>query len=154
MGIDLILMAYSIWKNHIGVMARVKTDCGRWFGKRKSFLSPAESPCQPQIICPPSRIKGVETGGDMKTLWISIGFSLFAMQALADMPAADGCAAALPEKAKIIYDATRPNIRPGVKVADEIRAVARPMVTGGTMTRSDAQAAGQAAGQCLKLILN
>lgn len=72
--------------------------------------------------------------------------------ALADLKAANTCSASLSPQGKMIYDATQPRIKPGVKIADEIKAATRPLVMGGKMSRSEAQPAAEAAGKCLSLI--
>lgn len=73
--------------------------------------------------------------------------------ALADLAAANTCAASLNANAKMIYDATRPQIKAGVKISDEVRSATRPLVMGGKMSRADAQPAAEAAGKCLAMII-
>ncbi|MGQ9367925.1 hypothetical protein [Azospirillum sp. ST 5-10] len=89
----------------------------------------------------------------MKARYLLTLLAFVPAPALADAAAADNCAAALPADAKMIYDATRPSIAPGVKIADEIRAATRPLVMGGKLSRSDARPAAEAAGKCLAMIV-
>lgn len=85
-------------------------------------------------------------------LLAALALGLAAGPALADVAAADKCAAGLNANSKMIYDATKPRIKPGVTVADELKSAVRPMVMGGKLSRSDAQAAAEPAGKCLALI--
>jgi len=69
--------------------------------------------------------------------------------AWADRPAADRCASALPAASKTMYNEAVPAVVAGTAVADALRAVARPMVMNGSMTRDQARAAAEAAAACL-----
>jgi hypothetical protein len=69
--------------------------------------------------------------------------------AWADRPAADRCAGALPAASKTLYDGALPAVARGTAVADALRAVARPLVMNGSMTRDTARTAAEAAGACL-----
>jgi len=69
--------------------------------------------------------------------------------ALADRPAADRCASALPAASKTMYDEAVPAVMDCTAVADALRAVARPRVMNGSMTREEARAAAEAAAACL-----
>ena len=69
--------------------------------------------------------------------------------AWADRPAADRCAGALPAASKTLYDGAVPAVVRGTAVVDALRAVARPRVMNGSMTRDAARAAAEAAGACL-----
>lgn len=88
----------------------------------------------------------------MKPLYVLAILALTPASALADVAAADACAGSLTAHGKMIYDATKPNIKPGVKVADEIKSATRPLVMGGKLNRSEAQPAAEAAGKCLVMI--
>lgn len=72
--------------------------------------------------------------------------------ALADRPAADRCAVALPAAGKTLYDGALPAVVGGTAVADALRAVARPLVMNGSMTRDAARTAAEAAGACLRQV--
>lgn len=85
-------------------------------------------------------------------LFAALAFGLPSGSALADVAAADKCAAGLPATSKMIYDSTKPRIKPGVKIADELKSVVRPMVMGGKLGRSEAQEAAEPAGKCLAMI--
>jgi hypothetical protein len=74
------------------------------------------------------------------------------VSAFAAAPEADACAGSLSAHGKMIYDAAKPRIKPGVKIADEIRSAARPLVMGGKLSKSEAQPAAEAAGKCLAMI--
>lgn len=67
----------------------------------------------------------------------------------ADRPAADRCASALPAASKTMYESALPAVVGGTAVAEALRAVARPLVMNGSMTRDAARAAAEAAGPCL-----
>lgn len=69
--------------------------------------------------------------------------------AWADRPAADRCAGALPAASKTMYNGAVPAVARGTAVADALRAVARPMVMNGSMTRDAARLAAEAAAACL-----
>jgi len=69
--------------------------------------------------------------------------------AWADRPAADRCASALPAASKTMYNEALPAVVAGTTLADALRAVARPMVMNGSMTRDEARAAAEAAAACL-----
>jgi len=74
---------------------------------------------------------------------------MFFGPAWADRPAADRCAGALPAASKTLYDGAVSAVVRGTAVADALRAVARPLVMNGSMTRDAARAAAEAAGACL-----
>lgn len=91
----------------------------------------------------------------MKSLCAAIlaaGFAFTPAAASADAAAAEACAGDLTPHGKMIYEATKPRIKPGVVIADELRSAVRPMVMGGKMSRSEAQPAAEAAGKCLAKI--
>ncbi|WP_029009638.1 hypothetical protein [Azospirillum halopraeferens] len=83
---------------------------------------------------------------------LAVLLALAPLPVLADAPAADGCAATLPADARMIYDAARPNVKPGANVEDELKAAARPLVMGGKLSRSEARPAAEAAGKCLVML--
>jgi propanediol dehydratase small subunit len=72
--------------------------------------------------------------------------------ALADKAAADRCAAALPAASKTLYDGALPAVVGGTAVPDALRAVARPLVMNGSMSRDVARSAAEAAGACLRQV--
>lgn len=72
--------------------------------------------------------------------------------AFAGASEADACAASLTAHGKMIYEAAKPKIKPGAVIADEIRSVARPMVMGGKLSKTEAQWAAEPAGKCLAMI--
>lgn len=81
-----------------------------------------------------------------------LAFGFGPVAAHADVAAADKCAAGLSAQSRMIYDETKPRIKPGVKIPDELRSAVRPMVMGGKLSRSEAQEAAEPAGKCLALI--
>lgn len=72
--------------------------------------------------------------------------------ALADAASAAKCADGLSPNGKTLYGATAPRIKPDTKIADELRATARPLVMGGTLSRDNAKVAAEEAGKCLALL--
>lgn len=84
---------------------------------------------------------------------IAITISMaFCGPALADAAAATKCADGLSANGKTLYSATAPRVKPDSKIADDLRATARPLVMGGTLSRDDAKTAAEEAGKCLALL--
>ena len=69
--------------------------------------------------------------------------------AWADRAGADRCAGALPAASKTLYDAALSAVARGTAIPDALRAAARPLVMGGSMTRDAARPAAEAASACL-----
>lgn len=84
------------------------------------------------------------------TAFLALGVAPAA--AFAAASEADACAGALTAHGKMIYEAAKPRIKPGVTIADEIRSVVRPMVMGGKLSKTEAQWAAEPAGKCLAMI--
>lgn len=80
----------------------------------------------------------------------AVALSSFA--ALADQASADACAAKLSKDGQMLYGKTAPTMKPDSDIRDALTSVARPLVMNGTMSRSTARAAAEAAGECLKLL--
>jgi hypothetical protein len=74
--------------------------------------------------------------------------------ALADSKSADKCAADLPDKAKMVYNAVTPDLAPGIVLADEVRQQVITLISQGQMTRNDARPAAMAAVPCLQAFLH
>ncbi|HRJ62169.1 MAG TPA: hypothetical protein PKZ97_00255 [Azospirillaceae bacterium] len=84
---------------------------------------------------------------------IALAMSLaFSGAAMADAASAAKCADGLSANGKTLYSATAPRVKPDSKIADELRATARPLVMGGTLSRDDAKVAAEEAGKCLALL--
>lgn len=81
-----------------------------------------------------------------------VALSVAPAAAFAAAPEAAACASALTAHGKMIYEAAKPRIKPGVTIADEIRSVVRPMVMGGKLSKAEAQSAAEPAGKCLAMI--
>lgn len=78
-----------------------------------------------------------------------LALMLAAGPGLADRASADRCANALPAAGRTLYDAALPAVLRGTAIPDALRAAARPLVMGGSMTRDAARPAAEAAGACL-----
>lgn len=84
---------------------------------------------------------------------IAVAMSLaFSGAALADAASAAKCADGLSPNGKTLYGATASRVKADSKIADELRATARPLVMGGTLSRDDAKVAAEEAGKCLALL--
>lgn len=84
---------------------------------------------------------------------VAAALPLSAVPSLADRAAADSCATHLPANSKLIYAASIGAVAPGVDLKEVVRAKTRSLVIGGKVVRSEAQAAAEAAGACLKRAL-
>ncbi|MCC3247080.1 hypothetical protein LG047_17470 [Methylocystis sp. WRRC1] len=90
----------------------------------------------------------------MKFTGLTAALFLFSFPALADQKAADACAARLPKNSAAIYSASAAKYSPGSDMRDIVKGVARGMVMSGALGRDDARPAAEAAGACLKLMVN
>ncbi len=70
----------------------------------------------------------------------------------ADQAAASACAAQLSPDGQLLYNKVAPTMTPKTDIKDALTGVARPMVMGGSMSRDNARAAAEAAGECLKFL--
>ncbi|MCA0249169.1 MAG: hypothetical protein LCH93_21385 [Proteobacteria bacterium] len=80
------------------------------------------------------------------------GLSMLSSTAWADQAAATACSAKLSKDGQLIYSKAAPTVTPKTDIKDAVVSVARPMVMNGSMSRDAARAAGEAAGECLKLL--
>lgn len=81
-----------------------------------------------------------------------VGLSMFSSAAWADQAAATACSTKLSKDGQLIYSKTAPTVTPKTDIKDAVISVARPMVMNGSMSRDAARTAGEAAGECLKLL--
>jgi hypothetical protein len=81
-----------------------------------------------------------------------VGLSMFSGAAWADQAAATACSTKLSKDGQLIYSKAAPTVTPKTDIKDAVISVARPMVMNGSMSRDTARAAGEAAGECLKLL--
>ncbi len=81
-----------------------------------------------------------------------VGLSMFSGTAWADQAAATACSTKLSKDGQLIYSKAAPTVTPKTDIKDAVVSVARPMVMNGSMSRDAARAAGEAAGECLKLL--
>ena len=70
--------------------------------------------------------------------------------AYADSNAANACAAKLPRDAKLIYDATLPQLTPGANLRDLVANNTRRLARAGTIDRNSARNSAMSAGSCLR----
>jgi hypothetical protein len=75
------------------------------------------------------------------------------LPAFADAAGADACAKTLSPPAKMIYQATAPDIRQGVELKAVVTAQTRKLVMDGKIERSIARPSAVAAAACLKTLL-
>jgi hypothetical protein len=71
-------------------------------------------------------------------------------QARADTAAATSCASGLAKDAKAIFDASLPQIAPGIDLRDVVTANTRKLAIAGTIDRGTARDMATAAAVCLK----
>jgi hypothetical protein len=76
--------------------------------------------------------------------------ALYTSGARADEAAANSCAAALPKDAKAIFDATLPQVGPGVDLRGLVTTNTRSLAMAGTIDRGSARQSAVAAAQCLE----
>jgi hypothetical protein len=88
----------------------------------------------------------------LRLLALALPLLAFAGAAHADEAAANQCASNLTGDSKTIYDAVAPNVTADTNLKDAITSQTKSMVMAGTVSRSDARAAAQAAAGCLKLL--
>lgn len=81
-----------------------------------------------------------------------VGLSMFSSAAWADQAAATACSTKLSKDGQLIYSKAAPTVTPKTDIRDAVVSVARPMVMNGSMSRDTARTAGEAAGECLKLL--
>jgi hypothetical protein len=84
---------------------------------------------------------------------VAVALPLSAAPSFANRAAADTCSAKLPANSKLIYAATIDSVAPGVDLKEVVRSKTRSLVIDGKVARSEAQAAAEAAGACLKRAL-
>ncbi len=82
----------------------------------------------------------------------ALGLICMASAASADRPAADKCAAKLSSDGQAIYQASAPLVAPGADLRGIITNQTKSLVMNGSINRSAAKPAAEAAGGCLKLI--
>jgi hypothetical protein len=68
----------------------------------------------------------------------------------ADTAAAMACAATLPKDAKVIFDATLPQIGPGADLRSLVTSNTRSLALSGSIDRGSARQSATEAGECLK----
>lgn len=90
----------------------------------------------------------------MKLRNLTAALILLSTPALADKKAGDACAAKLQKDSAAIYSASAAKFTPGADLRDIVKGVARGMVLSGNLSRDEAKPAAEAAGGCLKLLMN
>ncbi|MDP1966890.1 MAG: hypothetical protein Q8K93_32375 [Reyranella sp.] len=68
----------------------------------------------------------------------------------ADPAAATACAGQLSADGQMFYGKVAGRMTPTTDIREELEGVGRPLVMAGTMSRTTARAAAEAAGECLK----
>ena len=81
---------------------------------------------------------------------IVVAVVLMPSVASADSKSALACAGKLAPEARLIYDKAAPAIRTDTVIRDALPGIVRPMVIGGSVSRSSAKISGEAAGLCLR----
>ena len=81
---------------------------------------------------------------------ITLAVVLLPTPALAGKIEAETCAASLPSPAKLIYDASAPNVTATSDLRRLVTQETRALVRSGKLDRADARTNAQAAGQCLQ----
>ena len=89
--------------------------------------------------------------GLLTTLSSAAGLVLLSASGQADQAAAAACASKLSKEGQMLYNQAAPTVSPTNSIKDALTAVARPLVMNGTMSRSAARDAAEAAGECMKL---
>lgn len=80
-----------------------------------------------------------------------VGLSMLPAAVQADQAAADACATKLSKDGQLLYNQAAPTVTRTTNIKDALTAVARPLVMNGTMSRTTARDAAEAAGECMKL---
>lgn len=70
----------------------------------------------------------------------------------ADPAAASACSTQLSADGRLLYGKLSAKMTPTSDIREELTEVARPLVMDGSMSRANARAAAEAAGECLKLL--
>lgn len=70
----------------------------------------------------------------------------------ADPAAASACSTQLSTDGRLFYAKVSARMTPATDIREELTEVARPLVMDGSMSRANARAAAEAAGECLKLL--
>ena len=89
--------------------------------------------------------------GLLTILSSATGLVLLSASVQADQAAAAACASKLSKEGQMLYNQAAPTVSPTNSIKDALTAVARPLVMNGTMSRSTARDAAEAAGECMKL---
>ncbi len=84
-------------------------------------------------------------------VWGSL-FAILPAAVHADQAAASACATGLSKDGQLLYGKTAPTMKPTSNIKEALISTARPLVMNGTLSRDAAQAAAEAAGECLKLL--
>ena len=80
-----------------------------------------------------------------------LGLAILPVSVQADQAAAAACAAKLSKEGQMLYNQAAPTVSPANSIKDALTATARPLVMNGTMSRTTARDAAEAAGECMKL---
>jgi hypothetical protein len=80
-----------------------------------------------------------------------LGLAMLPAAVQADQAAAAACASKLSKEGQMLYEKAAPTVSPSNNIKDALTAVARPLVMNGTLSRSVARDAAEAAGECMKL---
>ena len=80
-----------------------------------------------------------------------LGLAMLPAAAQADQAAAAACAAKLSPEGQMLFNQASPKVTPTNDIKEALTSVARPLVMNGTMSRSTARDAAEAAGECMKL---
>lgn len=95
---------------------------------------------------PPGRVR---PAARLLVALIGVG-ALAGGAARADTEVARRCAAALPQDARAIFDATLPQLAPGANLRELVTATTRRLVEAGSIGRGSARDSAVAAGKCLR----
>lgn len=87
---------------------------------------------------------------DMKVIPLFLCVAGMTTAAYADQKAADACAASLPPNAKQIYEATMASHPTEATGRSIVVGIVEKMIAEGKLTMAEGEAAGEAAGTCLK----
>ncbi|OJW25743.1 MAG: hypothetical protein BGO51_17435 [Rhodospirillales bacterium 69-11] len=74
-----------------------------------------------------------------------------AAPARADTAAAKACATSLPKEARTIFDATLPQVTPGVNLRELVTSNTRRLVGAGSVELGSARTSAEEAGKCLRM---
>lgn len=81
---------------------------------------------------------------------VGLVWALAAPRAQADLAAANACAAGLSKDARTIFDATLPQVGPGVDLRAVVTSTTRHLAMSGTIARDTARGSATEAAGCLK----